>query len=864
MNIHIKRTYLSIAISSIIYTANINAAPCVGYTVNDICEQTKSGAGEFHSISLGDGVTAGTEDHHFIFNGEGYELYKPHDYFSAAVALGTIRYTEVNNSRFTITGTHYQGGPTYEGRAENTKLNNSLMWVMTSADQTLAKGNSAVVVSTQFAMGGNIYTETAEDGSIEFDPYITNSRYQDTSYEMLWGMKKESKNWDTKATSYNSEFVDSSRQVIAANGHSVDATFYDKASQRIDDTGLASAAIFNGAAYQNIYTGGESQDTTLFDQAYSWVRAGGKLTGLTQVNNAASVYLDTDEINGAYAQNVVLNGGDTHLVVRYNAANNASATIDDLILNGGEVAFQSGTGSNYTSLNIGTLSGSGSFLFNTSIAEGKGNFVTIANASGLHKVMVNDSGTEITAPGETTLDLIHDLSGHAQFTLASLTGANITEIDGGTYVYGLKKWDNSARAGGNLWYLGSTLDAGLEPEEPAIPTEPEPEEPATPVEPEPEEPATPAEPEPEEPATPVEPEPEEPATPAEPEPEEPATPAEPEPEEPAEPEPEAPVTTEPGPAPVEPTPDTGLKTTPSTDAVLSMASANQFIFDGELQNLRLRKGDLNNSKGDNASVWGRYLTNNTRVNAAHDAAYRLQQDGFEIGADKVFGLSSGQLVLGGFTSYSNNRVKHARGGNSSIDSYSLGAYGSYFDNSGYYIDTVLKANRFKNSLNANMTNGGSVQSDYNQSAVGGSLEAGYHYKLSDNWFVEPYARASYFTAQAKDIALSNGMKANIDHNRSAKGELGTQVGTKFDLKNGAIIRPYTKVAIEREFITSNTVKINQVNDFNNDFSGNTAKYGLGVDVNLTKQTTVYAEANYRKGTYVESPIMANIGFRVNF
>lgn len=448
-----------------------------------------------------------------------------------------------------------------------------------------------------------------------------------------------------------------------------------------------------------------------------------------------------------------------------------------MILNGGEVAFQSGTGSHYTSLNIGTLSGAGSFLFNTSIAEGKGNFVTIANASGSHKVMVNDSGAEITAPGETTLDLIHDLSGQAQFSLASFSGANITEIDGGTYVYGLKKWDNSTRAGGNLWYLGSTLDAGLAPG---------------------------------------------------------------------------------------PTPEIEMKTTPSTDAVLSMASANQFIFDGELQNLRLRKGDLNSSKGENASVWGRYLTNNTRVNAAHGAAYRLQQDGFEIGTDKVFGLSSGKLVLGGFTSYSNNSLKHARGGHSKVDSYSLGAYGSYFDNSGYYIDTVLKANRFNNSLNANMTNGGSAQSDYNQHAAGGSLEIGYHYKLSDNWFVEPYARASYYTAQAKDIALNNGMKASIDDNRSAKSELGTHVGTKFDLKNGAIIRPYAKVAIEQEFMTSNTVTINQENDFNNDFSGNTAKYGLGMDVSLTKQTSVYAEANYRKGTHIESPVMANIGFRINF
>ncbi|EEP96101.1 Autotransporter [Yersinia aldovae ATCC 35236] len=196
MNKNIRKTYLSVAISSIIYTSSsisANAVPCVGYVVTGICEQTKSGEGEFHSISLGDGVITGTEDNHFIFNGEGYKLYYPHDHFSAAIALGTIRYTEVNNSTFTITGTHYQGGPTYEGRAENTTLNNSLMWVMTSADQTIAKGNSAIIVSTQFAMNGSTYTETKEDDSIEFDPYITNSRYQDTSYEMLWGMKKRPK-----------------------------------------------------------------------------------------------------------------------------------------------------------------------------------------------------------------------------------------------------------------------------------------------------------------------------------------------------------------------------------------------------------------------------------------------------------------------------------------------------------------------------------------------------------------------------------------------------------------------------------------------------------------------------------------------
>ncbi|PCN67037.1 hypothetical protein A8P48_02940 [Yersinia pestis] len=43
---------------------NANADSCIDYTVTDICEQSKYAAGEFHNIKLGDGVTAGSEDHH--------------------------------------------------------------------------------------------------------------------------------------------------------------------------------------------------------------------------------------------------------------------------------------------------------------------------------------------------------------------------------------------------------------------------------------------------------------------------------------------------------------------------------------------------------------------------------------------------------------------------------------------------------------------------------------------------------------------------------------------------------------------------------------------------------------------------------
>ncbi|MCM7775081.1 autotransporter outer membrane beta-barrel domain-containing protein, partial [Enterobacter asburiae] len=42
------------------------------------------------------------------------------------------------------------------------------------------------------------------------------------------------------------------------------------------------------------------------------------------------------------------------------------------------------------------------------------------------------------------------------------------------------------------------------------------------------------------------------------------------------------------------------------------------------------------------------------------------------------------------------------------------------------------------------------------------------------------------------------------------------------------------------------------------------RYGAGLDMQISKTTSVYAEANYQNGNHVETPIMANAGFRINF
>lgn len=305
-------------------------------------------------------------------------------------------------------------------------------------------------------------------------------------------------------------------------------------------------------------------------------------------------------------------------------------------------------------------------------------------------------------------------------------------------------------------------------------------------------------------------------------------------------------------------------TTPAVDAVLSIASAPQLIFDGEMQNLRFRKGDLKNNKGNTGGVWGRYLTNDTRSKLNQGAAYKLQQDGFEIGGDNVFTFNSGELVIGGLTSFTDNTLKHSRGGKSDINSYSLGIYATYFSDEGYYIDSLVKVNRFDNRLNALVTDGSYTHAEYNQNAIGSAVEVGYLYQLDDNYFIEPYLRASYFIAESKDIELDNGMNAKLYNSKSAKGEAGTSFGKSFNLNNGSNITAYAKVAIEREFIKNNDIIINSINEFNNDFSGNTGKYGFGVNSQINKLTSVYAEIDYRKGNKIESPIMGNVGFRINF
>lgn len=316
------------------------------------------------------------------------------------------------------------------------------------------------------------------------------------------------------------------------------------------------------------------------------------------------------------------------------------------------------------------------------------------------------------------------------------------------------------------------------------------------------------------------------------------------------------------------TPDTGMpspvyRTTKSADAVLGMATAPAYVFNSELQNLRFRHGNVMQNTRAPGGVWGRYTGSDNRISGGASSGYTLTQNGFETGGDKVFELDDSRLAVGAFFSYTDNIIKHARGGNSSIDSTGGGLYATWFDNDGYYVDGVIKFNRFSNELRTWMSDGTSVKGDYSQNGFGGSLEAGKTFSLNENTWAQPYVRTTAFRADSKDISLNNGMKASIGATKSLQAETGVNLGMNLDIA-GKTVKPYIKAAVNHEFSDNNKVQINNRYDFTNDISGTTGKYGVGVSAQLTPNSGVWAEANYQKGENIESPVTGSVGFRINF
>ncbi|KPW92513.1 Outer membrane autotransporter barrel [Pseudomonas syringae pv. coryli] len=300
---------------------------------------------------------------------------------------------------------------------------------------------------------------------------------------------------------------------------------------------------------------------------------------------------------------------------------------------------------------------------------------------------------------------------------------------------------------------------------------------------------------------------------------------------------------------------------PSTQSALALYSAAPAIWMSELSTLRSRMGEVRAS--GRAGGWMRAYGNRLNATTSDGVDYRQKQSGLSLGADAPVEVSNGQLVVGVLGGYSTSGIDLSRGTTGKVDSYYAGAYATWLLDEGYYVDGVLKLNRFRNKADVAMSDASKAKGDYTNNGIGGWVEFGRHIKLADDYFLEPFAQLSSVVVQGQELRLDNGMKAKNDQTQSVVGKVGTSLGRSVALKDGGVLQPYVRVAVAQEFSRRNEVKANDVK-FDNSLFGSRGELGAGVSVSLSERLKLHADFDYMKGRHIEQPWGANVGLRLAF
>lgn len=305
----------------------------------------------------------------------------------------------------------------------------------------------------------------------------------------------------------------------------------------------------------------------------------------------------------------------------------------------------------------------------------------------------------------------------------------------------------------------------------------------------------------------------------------------------------------------------GKTISPSTQSALALFNAAPTVFMSELTTLRSRMGEVRGS--EEGGGWMRAYGSRFDATTGAGVEYKQQQRGMSFGADAPVPIGNGHLLLGVLGGYSTTDLDLSRGTSGKVDSYYVGAYGTWLSEEGYYVDAVLKLNKFRNESKVAMSDQTKAEGDYNNTAVGGSVEVGKHIKLGDDYFIEPFAQMEAVVVQGDHYRLDNGLEAKNDRTQSVLGKVGSSVGRNIALKDGGVLRPYLRAAVAHEFARSNRVSVNETS-FDNDLFGSRAELGVGVAVSLSKNLQVHADFDYMKGNNVEQPWGANVGVRLAF
>lgn len=308
--------------------------------------------------------------------------------------------------------------------------------------------------------------------------------------------------------------------------------------------------------------------------------------------------------------------------------------------------------------------------------------------------------------------------------------------------------------------------------------------------------------------------------------------------------------------PVKPNPEYLSK---GANAAIASQTAVATLWNSQMSVLVKRLGELRMGQ-DNGGVWTRAIGSRFNVGENASRAFTQNNTGVEIGADKAIPLASGKVYVGGMVGSARSDLNFGEWATGVIDSKMIGAYATYLNDNGIYVDTVLKYSHFDTDIKTPTNLGNAVKSSYGSHGIGMDVEIGKHIALKDGWFVEPQLEVTATRTQGAQYTASNGLQVDSQRVDSLQSRVGSLFGRSIELDSGMKIQPYVKASYINEHAGDSHVKVNG-NNFKTKLSGDRAELGFGGILQVSDKSKISMDAEYAKGNDIEQPWGVTLGYR---
>ena len=310
------------------------------------------------------------------------------------------------------------------------------------------------------------------------------------------------------------------------------------------------------------------------------------------------------------------------------------------------------------------------------------------------------------------------------------------------------------------------------------------------------------------------------------------------------------------------------KATSTANASVNIFSGSYLLTYAETQTLLQRMGELRQD-GDANGIWARvYGGKFTSASDGFLGSYDMSYSGLQVGADKKISLkqNKGNIYVGGMIGYTKGSLNHGVG-SGSVDSKTLGVYGSYIGPTGFYTDLVFKYGWMKNDFKVlDTANDWVTGNNIRTAGLSSSLEIGqrihFDREKKEGWYLEPQVQLSIGQQSGGGFRASNGLQIDVEGYTSIMSRVGVNAG--YEIKGGKNpVNAYVKLSHVHEFKGDVDYRLNGSLE-QTSYGDSWWTWGLGVTTRVNDKHHLYLDVERASGGKFNQPWVVNGGYRFSW